>query len=63
MEALKLIGNFASGRLPGRVLVQHLVTNQSSYHKIIRMPWCEVCGGAARNGTHGLSREGRTSGT
>jgi ribosomal protein S12 methylthiotransferase accessory factor len=47
MQALKLLAPYGEPRLPGRFLVQNLVTGESALHKVLRMPWCEVCGGAA----------------
>jgi len=44
MEVLKLLLQYTSSSLAGQVLVQNLVTGESKQHKIIPMPWCEVCG-------------------
>ncbi|HEX8956109.1 MAG TPA: TOMM precursor leader peptide-binding protein [Burkholderiaceae bacterium] len=44
MEALKLLLQYTASTLAGQVLVQNLVTGESKQHKIIPMPWCEVCG-------------------
>ncbi|HEY0157551.1 MAG TPA: TOMM precursor leader peptide-binding protein [Thermoanaerobaculia bacterium] len=47
MHAIKLLVPYSDSRLPGRFLVQNLVTGDSALHKVLRMPWCDVCGGAA----------------
>lgn len=48
MEALQLLAGFTPSRLPGRVRVHNLVTGDSTLHGVVRMPWCEQCGGAAQ---------------
>lgn len=50
LEAIQLLTNYTPSRLIGRVLVQHVVTLESSLHTVIRMPWCDVCGGSAATG-------------
>jgi ribosomal protein S12 methylthiotransferase accessory factor len=47
MEAIKLLTRYTESILPGRFLVQNLVSGENAYHKVLRMPWCEICGGAA----------------
>lgn len=47
MEAIKLLTRYTGSALPGRFLVQNLVSGESALHKLLRMPWCEICGGAA----------------
>jgi ribosomal protein S12 methylthiotransferase accessory factor len=47
MEALQLLAGFTPPRLPGRLRIVNLVTGESTLHGIVRMPWCELCGGAA----------------
>jgi ribosomal protein S12 methylthiotransferase accessory factor len=47
MEAIKLLTKYTDSILPGRFLVQNLISGESAHHKLLRMPWCEVCGGAA----------------
>lgn len=47
MEAIKLLTKYTHSALPGRFLVQNLVSGESALHKLLRMPWCEICGGAA----------------
>jgi|GEM_PF-844909 len=44
METLKLLLQYTPSTLAGQVLVQNLVSGESRQHKIIPMPWCEVCG-------------------
>jgi len=47
LEAIKLLAGYTASRLPGRFLVQNLVSGESAWHGVVRMPWCELCGGAA----------------
>lgn len=51
LEALKLISHYTPSTLIGRLLVQNLVTLETTLHTVVRMPWCEVCGGASDGGT------------
>jgi len=46
LEALKVLSGYAKSRLLGQLLIQNLVTLETSLHKVIPMPWCEICGGA-----------------
>ena len=50
MEAVKLLTHFTTSRLPGRVYIQNLTSRKGQFHTVIRMPWCELCGGAASSG-------------
>ncbi len=45
MEAIKILTGFADSELCSTVQVHHLIKGESTRHKIIPMPWCEVCGG------------------
>jgi len=47
MEAIKLLTRYTDVIIPGRFLVQNLVSGENAWHKVLRMPWCDVCGGAA----------------
>jgi ribosomal protein S12 methylthiotransferase accessory factor len=47
LETVKLLSNFTPSRLPGRLYVHNLISGTSQFHTVIRMPWCELCGGAA----------------
>jgi ribosomal protein S12 methylthiotransferase accessory factor len=47
LQALQLISEYTPSKLVGRLLVQNLVTLETTYHTVTRMPWCEVCGGAS----------------
>jgi bacteriocin biosynthesis cyclodehydratase domain-containing protein len=51
-EALKLLSGYTNSRLFGRFLIQNLVELEASYHAVIRMPWCEVCGTPGNNLCH-----------
>ena len=46
LESLKLLTGYVPTTLAGSLLVQNLVTLKTSFHRVIRVPWCEVCGGA-----------------
>jgi len=50
MEAVKLLTRFTPSRQPGRVYVQNLISGKGQFHTVIRMPWCELCGGAGGSG-------------
>jgi ribosomal protein S12 methylthiotransferase accessory factor len=50
LEAIKLLAGYTASRLPGRFLVHNLVSGESAWHGVVRMPWCELCGGAAAAG-------------
>jgi ribosomal protein S12 methylthiotransferase accessory factor len=45
LEALKLLTGYGPSPLVGRQLVQSLVTLETTRHSIVRLPWCDVCGG------------------
>ncbi|MET4696722.1 TOMM precursor leader peptide-binding protein [Endozoicomonas lisbonensis] len=45
MEALKLLLNYTTSDIHSRVNVHNLVTGESRKHRIIPVPWCDVCGG------------------
>jgi ribosomal protein S12 methylthiotransferase accessory factor len=47
MEAIKLLTHYTDTIIPGRFLLQNLVSGESSWHKVLRMPWCDVCGGSS----------------
>jgi ribosomal protein S12 methylthiotransferase accessory factor len=42
-----LAGPLAESRLLGHVVVWDAATDRTSLHRVIPMPWCPVCGGAA----------------
>jgi molybdopterin/thiamine biosynthesis adenylyltransferase len=48
MEALKAISEYTPSRIGGRILVQDLSTFETSYHTLVRLPWCRVCGEGER---------------
>lgn len=50
LEALKLVSRYTPSHLVGRILVQDLITMESTSHVVIRMPWCDVCGGSSAGG-------------
>ncbi len=46
MDALRLLGLDESHQLAGSYRVADLLSGQTTIHRYIPMPWCEVCGGA-----------------
>ncbi len=46
LEAVKFLSGYVVSTLVGRVLTQDLVRLTTSWHTVVRMPWCPVCGGA-----------------
>ncbi len=56
MEAIKLLTQYTDAVIPGRLLIQNLVSGENAWHKVLRMPWCDVCGGAASAGASGGER-------
>jgi len=51
MEALTLLLQYRPSNLYNQIRIQNLITGQSDQHRIIPMPWCEVCGGPCSNDT------------
>lgn len=47
LETLGMLSTAGPSPLAGRVIVQDLLTLQTSRHLLARLPWCSVCGGAA----------------
>ena len=47
VEVIKELSHFTQSSLVGRVFVQNMVTFESSFHTVVRLPWCDVCGGAS----------------
>jgi ribosomal protein S12 methylthiotransferase accessory factor len=50
LEAVQIVSHYTPSHLVGRLLVQNLVTLETTLHTVIRMPWCEICGGAVAGG-------------
>lgn len=50
LEALTLLTGYTPSTLTGRLRTQNLVTLETGLHQVIRMPWCDVCGGAVSGG-------------
>ena len=46
LEAITLLTGYAHSTLIGCLRTQNLVTLETERHRVIRMPWCNVCGGA-----------------
>jgi ribosomal protein S12 methylthiotransferase accessory factor len=49
LEAIQMLDFATPSRLLGGVLVQDVVTLETSRHRLVQLPWCPVCGGAADN--------------
>jgi ribosomal protein S12 methylthiotransferase accessory factor len=50
LEAIKLLTGYTQSDLAGRFLIQNLVTLETTRHTVVRMPWCDVCGGERGSG-------------
>jgi len=50
LEAIALVTEYTRSTLTGCLRTQNLVTGETERRPIIRMPWCDVCGGAASSG-------------
>jgi ribosomal protein S12 methylthiotransferase accessory factor len=61
-EALKLLVGLVPPRVNGRVFIHDLIDGKAAYHTVLRLPWCEVCGGAARAGGRRPRTPGRRGG-
>ncbi|MBV9544794.1 MAG: TOMM precursor leader peptide-binding protein, partial [Chloroflexi bacterium] len=48
LEVLKLVTGCAPGQADGQVLVFDTLTQEATRHTAIKLPWCEVCGGASK---------------
>jgi len=46
LEAIKLLTRYTESSLIGRMMSLDLITLESTFHTVIRLPWCDVCGGA-----------------
>jgi ribosomal protein S12 methylthiotransferase accessory factor len=53
IECVKLLSGYTPSQLVGRQLEIDLVTLAARTHDVIRLPWCDVCGGAAALGATG----------
>lgn len=65
LEAVKVVSRYTPSHLAGRLLTQNLVTLETTLHTLIRMPWCEVCGGEGSRGASdgGGIEEGESAST
>jgi ribosomal protein S12 methylthiotransferase accessory factor len=50
MAAMTFVADDRPSGLLGKLLVLDLVRLETTFHPVLRMPWCEVCGGAAEGG-------------
>jgi ribosomal protein S12 methylthiotransferase accessory factor len=46
LAALDVLGSPDDARVTGQILVENLVTLESTLHRVLRLPECDVCGGA-----------------
>lgn len=46
LEAIKFLARYTPSELVGRLFVQNLVTLELSRHTVVRLPWCDLCGGS-----------------
>jgi len=46
-EIIAALTSYTSARLAGRLMVMNLRTFETTFHAVVRMPWCAICGGAA----------------
>lgn len=53
LEAIRLLDPGSMSRLLGRVLIQDLVSLETSWHRLVQLPWCDVCGGAGGGAARG----------
>ncbi len=47
LATLQMLSPGSPSPLAGRLLVQDLLTLQTSRHRLAQLPWCSVCGGAS----------------
>ncbi|HEY0788979.1 MAG TPA: TOMM precursor leader peptide-binding protein, partial [Thermoanaerobaculia bacterium] len=47
-DAIALLSGYSQARLIGRVLVFDVKSFETTFHTVVPMPWCVVCGGAAK---------------
>ncbi|WP_437979195.1 TOMM precursor leader peptide-binding protein [Sorangium sp. So ce295] len=57
LAAIDLLVRRGASRLSGGFMVQNLVDPEASFHAVLQMPWCPVCGGAAGARREGTARE------
>jgi ribosomal protein S12 methylthiotransferase accessory factor len=52
VAAMELLADAHAAPLVGRLLIRNLIKLTTSLHTVLRLPWCDVCGGA-REALHG----------
>ncbi|KYF70543.1 TOMM precursor leader peptide-binding protein [Sorangium cellulosum] len=57
LAAIDLLVRRGASPLSGGLMVQNLVDPEASFHAVLQMPWCPVCGGAAGARREGAARE------
>ncbi|WP_437878414.1 TOMM precursor leader peptide-binding protein [Sorangium sp. So ce513] len=57
LAAFDLLVRRGASPLSGGLMVQNLVDPEASFHAVLQMPWCPVCGGAAGARREGTRRE------
>ncbi len=65
LAALEMLAAPRDCRLAGRLLVRDVVTLRTSLHAVLRLPWCDLCGGAraGNGGVRQASERRLTAGT
>ncbi|KYF90535.1 hypothetical protein BE20_17365 [Sorangium cellulosum] len=58
LAAVDLLVNRAASRLAGHLVIQSLIDLEASFHAVLQMPWCPICGGAAGALGAGSARRG-----
>jgi molybdopterin/thiamine biosynthesis adenylyltransferase len=49
LEAIKLLTGYAHSWLTGRLLVQDLIRQETTFYTAVRFPQCQVCGRGNKN--------------
>jgi len=53
LAAIEVLASPESAGVTGRILIENLVTLESTYHGVLRLPECEICGGAGASTSPG----------
>jgi ribosomal protein S12 methylthiotransferase accessory factor len=57
LQALELLASPGASALTGKLLIRNLIELTTSLHSVLRLPWCDVCGGAQSALHEGTARE------
>ncbi|WP_438023347.1 TOMM precursor leader peptide-binding protein [Sorangium sp. So ce233] len=58
LAAVDLLVRRSASPLAGRLVIQDLIGLEASFHGVLQMPWCAICGGAAAALREGTARRG-----